>query len=418
MSKNKAGFSRMGVIIVVAAVVVVAALAVFFTLQVGKEEPIEIGAVLSLSGPGQYSGVEVRDGMLLAVDEINTWGGINGRKLELIIEDHKTDPEESKKAFDRIETAHQPVLYLSSQSSVALALGPLVEEHQVVLVCLLATAPEITEHKEWVFRYWPTAEAEVPPILSILEDLKVKKLGILYQDNEVSRSLSELLQKKFKGTGGIVEAEDFKSDMTDLEESITRLIDMEAIYFTGYIGLLENIFKTLLKKLHFDDPSIYILCNCREVDTISSSRVWQIDLFSVESFEQLKEEDFRGPILGGNMATFPTVVTMPEAQGVYVAAPIIYDPDFPFAKEIEEKYVTRYDKPFNHAAASGYDSIRILAGLWEDEEISRDKVESLLEEGFVYSGVFGGFSAKPGEHDITFPLHPAQIVDGEIQYLR
>lgn len=374
MFKNNAGFSR--TLIIITVVVLVAALAVFIMLRTIKEEPIKIGAVLSLSGPGQYSGVEVRDGMLLAVDEVNSWGGINGKKIELIIEDHKTNPKEANEAFDRIERTHHPVLYLSTQSSVAMALGPLAEEHQVVLVCLLATAPRITEHKEWVFRYWPTAEAEVSPILSILEELKVKKLGILYQDNEFGRSILELAQKGFKRTGGIVEAESLKPAITDLKESITRLIDMEAIYITAYIGLLDNIFK------------------------------------------QLKEENFRGSILSMNNAAFPVITTIPEAQGVYVAAPIIYNPNFPFAKDIEENYVTRYDKPLNHAAAFGYDSIRLLAGLLEDKEISRKNIKSLLEEGFIYSGVFGSIDVKPGEHDITFPLHPARIADGEVKYLR
>lgn len=161
--KNQAGFST--VAIIVAVVVVIAAIGIVFILHPGKEEPIKIGAVLSLSGPGQYSGVEVRDGMLLAVDEVNSRGGINGKKIALVIEDHKTNPEEGKEAFDKIERTHHPVLYLSTQSSVAMALVPLAEKHQVVLVCLLATAPKITEHKEWVFRYWPTAEA-------VLEELK------------------------------------------------------------------------------------------------------------------------------------------------------------------------------------------------------------------------------------------------------
>jgi len=370
--KGQEEFTRKKIIITT--LIVLLALAVFLMLTTRKEETIKIGAVLSLSGPGQYSGEEVRDGMLLAVDEINTWGGINGKKIEVIIEDHKTDPEESKEAFDKIERNHNPLLYLSTQSSVALALGPLAQEHQVVLFCLLATAPKITENQEWVFRYWPSVEAEVPPILSILEELKVKKLGILYQDDEFARSLLELLQKEFERTGGIVEAKDFKPDMTDLKESITRLIDMEVIYVIGYIGFLENIFK------------------------------------------QLKDENFRGPILCGNTASFPTIVTIPEAQGVYLAAPIVYNPNFPFAKEIEKKYVNRYNKPFSHSAAGGYDSIKILAGLWEDEDISRERVKSLLEEGFLYSGVFGSINVKPGEHDFSFPLHPAQIIEGEVVY--
>jgi branched-chain amino acid transport system substrate-binding protein len=133
-------------------------------------------------------------------------------------------------------------------------------------------------------------------------------------------------------------------------------------------------------------------------------------------FSQLKEENFKGFILGGNAVAYPEVTILPEVEGVYIAAPIIYNPNFPFAKEIEKKYVNRYNKPFSHAAAGGYDVIKILAGLWKDEEISRERVKSLLEKGFVYSGVFGIVNVKPGEHDISFPLYSAQIIDGEVRY--
>ena len=46
----------------------------------------------------------------------------------------------------------------------------------------------------------------------------------------------------------------------------------------------------------------------------------------------------------------------------------------------------------------------------------REGVKRVLEEGFIYSGVFGSLEVKAGEHDISFPLYPAQIVDGKVQY--
>ena len=97
--KNQKGFGTVGVIIAV--IVVVAVLAAIFIFKFRKEESIKIGAILSLSGPAGFYGKEVRDGMLLAAQEINSRGGINGREIELIIEDSKTNPEEGKKAFNK-----------------------------------------------------------------------------------------------------------------------------------------------------------------------------------------------------------------------------------------------------------------------------------------------------------------------------
>lgn len=79
-SENNARLTTVGIILAVATVAVAVVLIVFYQAQ--KKEPIKIGAVLSITGAGSYSGKEVRDGMLLAIDEINAWGGINGRKIE------------------------------------------------------------------------------------------------------------------------------------------------------------------------------------------------------------------------------------------------------------------------------------------------------------------------------------------------
>jgi len=85
---------------------------------------------------------------------------------------------------------------------------------------------------------------------------------------------------------------------------------------------------------------------------------------------------------------------------------------------VSENFESRYNKQFDHNAANGYDLIKILAGLLENEELSRDNVKRILDNGFSYSGVFGSIDALPGEHDIAFPLYPAQVVDGKLEFRR
>jgi len=371
--RNQAGFGRIQIIIAV--VVVVAVLAVLLMLRLQKKETIKIGAIIPFSGPAAHH-VDVMDAMLLAADEINTWGGINGRKIKFIIENSKTNREEGKKAFNRIEASHHPVLYVSTTSSVSMALAPLAEKNEVILVGLVVKTPALTKQRKWVYRYFASAECDIPPILYILSDLKAKKLGILYQNDEFGRSVFELLKEEFERIGGTVKSEPFKPEVFDYKEQIANLKDMGAIYAVGFESHMKNVFR------------------------------------------QLREENFQGFILATSAASGPNVTSMPEANGVYVAAPSIYNPSFIFARELREKYEAKYNKPFTQYAANGYDFVKLLAGLLEDKEISRKSVKSVLEEGFIYSGVFGSIDVKAGEHDILFPLHPAQIVDGEVKYLR
>ena len=80
---------------IIAAVAITAVLTVFFFCKKAPEGTIEIGAVLSLSGAASFVGEEVRDGMLMAVNEINPRGGVNKKNIELIIQDSNTDAIQS-----------------------------------------------------------------------------------------------------------------------------------------------------------------------------------------------------------------------------------------------------------------------------------------------------------------------------------
>lgn len=372
--REQAGFGTRAIIISV--IIAMAGLAVFLTLRGGKKEGIKIGVVVPVTGAGEWIGIEARDGMLLAAHAINSRHGINGRKIELIIEDSKTDPQEGKKAFNRIEKEHHPLFYVSVLSAISLAMAPLSEENGVALVGLVTAAPRFTEKKKWVFRYYNTAEIDAQPILSILQELKIKNLGIIYVNDEYGVSVFEIVKKGFQARGGIVRSESFQTRDIDYREHIMKLRDLDAIYFIGFVRHIQ------------------------------------------EAFKQLRDVNFKGFILSSPGGCNPIVTSMPEANGVYVSAPIIFDPNYLFAKEAKEKYEAKYNKPFNLFAANGYDFLIFIAGLLKDKEVSRENLRVVLEQGFMYPGVFGVLDVRPGEHDIPFPLHPARIVDGELKYLR
>jgi branched-chain amino acid transport system substrate-binding protein len=349
----------------------------FFEESFGKE-PIKIGVTLSETGPGSGIGIEERDGMLMAVDEINSRGGINGRPIELIIVDNESNPEKAKKDFLEIEETHAPLMYISATSSISTAVAPLAEEDEVVLM-IFATAGEITVDKQWVYRYFPMADDELLAILQGLEDLHVKNLGILYQNDEYGRDVSNEVATKFENSERIVSKEPFELlelDVIDFKENIAKLQNEDAIYVVAFPDYIEIILK------------------------------------------QLRESNYSGEILTPLDASVFKIINMPEANGVYLTAPIIYDSNFIFARTVSENYESRYNKQFDFNAANGYDFIRILGGLLQNEELSRDNVKRILDAGFIYSGVFGSIDVLPGEHDFAFGLYPSKVVDGKLEFRR
>ncbi len=372
--KNQRGFGATGVIIAI--IVVVALLAAFLVFKFRKEETIKIGAIISLTGTGSHL-VDLRDAMLMAADEINSQGGVNGRKIELLVEDSKTNPDEAKKAFERIENgSKKPLIYLSTHSRVGLALAPLAAKYQVVLVGANTSAPEFIENNKWTFRHFFTAGEEARVARQMLSDLKVQSLGILFVDDPYGNSVLAALEKNLGNNGVKVIKSAFQKDVEDLTTQIEAMQGMQGIFIIGFT------------------KQVAIAIN------------------------QLRQINYPGIILTPSGGSNPKVTQMPLAEGVYTMAPIVYNPNYPFAKEFQEKFETKYQKPFSHQAANGYDFVKIFAGLIEGQELSRQNIKHIFDQGFMYSGVLGDQELEPGGQEIIFPLHPTRIQDNKIKFLR
>jgi branched-chain amino acid transport system substrate-binding protein len=94
----------------------------------GSRGTIRIGAIDPLTGPMAAYGEPVRDGMILAVEEINAQGGINGRKIELLLEDDGGDPKNAVNAFTKLATVSKvPVIIGPLSSGCSMATAPLAE---------------------------------------------------------------------------------------------------------------------------------------------------------------------------------------------------------------------------------------------------------------------------------------------------
>ncbi|MBT3255346.1 MAG: amino acid ABC transporter substrate-binding protein [Deltaproteobacteria bacterium] len=356
-----------------AGVALTAILLVLFVLRPWEKEKILIGAIISMSGPASHL-VAVKDGMQMAISEVNSWGGINGREVELIVRDSKSDPAEGIRAFENIEKKNRPLFYVATNSSIAMGLAPLAEENEAVIAGLVVSASEFTQQNPWCYKYYTMPEDEARGILFILELLKVHKLGILYQDEEYGISVFSILKKGFEASGGTTIGVSFPVKNPDWQDEIGIIRDTEAVFVVGFV---KNEEKAILA---------------------------------------LKEAKYPGHILGASGVT--NLVSSPEMDGVYVVAPLIYNRNFLFAREVKENFDARYEKALTHQAASGYDFVKLLAGLLEGREMTREGLRKLLAAGFIYPGIFGEIEVEAGTRDIIIPLHPARIVEGKIEFLK
>src|SRR5262249_39930655 len=109
------------------------------------QAPVRIGVIEPLSGPVAASGNYIRMGAEIARDWLNAKGGVLGRKIELVIEDNKSDPKEAASAAEKLIVRDKvPAIMGAWGSSMTLAAMPKLEEYGVPMVVETSSAASIT----------------------------------------------------------------------------------------------------------------------------------------------------------------------------------------------------------------------------------------------------------------------------------
>ena len=216
-----------------------------------SSETIKIGAIGPLSGAVAVYGVEAKNGIELAVEEINAAGGINGKKVEIISEDDEGNPEKSVNAYKKIVTKDKAKIIVGSLTSgCTQAIASLAQAQKVLLVAPAATATAITENGDYVYRacFIDPFQGTVGAKFSV-DTLGSKKAAVLYDSgNDYSAGLTENFVSTFAANGGTVVAkESYSTGDKDFNAQITKIKNAkpDVVYLPDYYGTVALIAKQL-----------------------------------------------------------------------------------------------------------------------------------------------------------------------------
>ncbi len=191
-----------------------------------SQGPVKIGVIQPLSGSVAASGNYIRMGAEIARDWINGKGGVNGRKVELVIEDNKSDPKEAASAAEKLIVRDKvPAIMGAWGSSMTLAAMPKLEEYGVPMVVETSSAASITKRgNPWIFRISPPSEMEALGLEQYVSKLGVKKADFLAVNTDWGRgavsAFGDVLKKKGESVG-VVEYMDQAA--TDMSAQLTKI---------------------------------------------------------------------------------------------------------------------------------------------------------------------------------------------------
>jgi branched-chain amino acid transport system substrate-binding protein len=204
----------------------------------GDGEPIRIGTLTSLTGNFTPWGLQVRDGMQLAVDEINEEGGVDGRQLELVVVDDQSDAEAASSGIERLIEDDVVAIGGTISSDVGLATARTAEELEVPLFLVKAGSEEIlTADSRYTFRTClPSAPMVAGPIAQYAEEEGMSRVGAIIADYAWGQAIRGALEEEFEAVDIDLQVEaapvpetDFTTYLRSIEE-----FDPELLVATGH----------------------------------------------------------------------------------------------------------------------------------------------------------------------------------------
>jgi len=321
----------------------------FFQSKTPEGKPIEIGAIFALTGNAASYGEWAKNAIDLAIEDINTEGGVNGQPIAVRYEDNEGQAAKAVSAYQKL-TAIDGVRYVMTfQSSIALAIAPLANADKILQMDVSATTPNYSTPDDFTFRTGIVANQLAVEAARYLEQSPgTGKVAILYINNDFGSGMRDIFRKSYSGE--VVAEETFAQDSFD--------------------------FRTPLAKVHAAKPdTVFLVSHLKEAGTLvkqASNLGITANFFS--DVYAIEGPDF-------------LAAAGDTANGVRYLAPRF---DISDAKPEIATFVTKYREEYtedpNAFAAQAYDGIIALLYAmegceYEDTECVRKNLYKLEFEG-------------------------------------
>jgi branched-chain amino acid transport system substrate-binding protein len=319
---------------------------------------IPVGAYLSLTGPEADFGKTTREGIELALDEINGSGGIHGRKIRLIVENNESDAAKAASAVTKLITNDKVVAIVGEiASGLSLAAAPICQRNRIPMVSPSSTNIKVTQVGDYIFRVCFIDPFQAYVVAKFARDTLKANTAAIFVDNQspYSRDFGAEFKKHFTRMGGRIVA--------DLAYAAT-----------------DTDFKAQLTKIKAANPDVILVPGYyKSVGAIG---------------KQARELGIKVPLLGGDGWDSQDIFTTAgdALEGCYFSNHMAVDDPNPTVRRFVEAFRKKYGAHRMPGAltALGYDAMMILAdAMKRAKSLDGPNIRDALAQTKGYQGVTG-----------------------------
>jgi len=339
---------------------------------------IKIGFMGPLSGDGASYGETEKNATELAISQINSAGGINGRQLEVVYEDSKGDAKDALSAIQKlIDVDGVKIVLGGGFSSESLAAAPIADQNKVLMYSAFSSNPKLSGISKYFFRSSPSDSQVAKTDADTMISQGFKKVAIISENTDYSLGVRDIMKKMFASS------------------SVTVVYDK--LYNTS-----SSDFKTILAEVKTSGADVlYINPN-------TSAQLGGILV------KQVRQLGITIPIHGNYALASADALA---AGGSYMNGIIVSDSPTltSVGQELLNEYKQKYgaDPASKFDMGSRYDSVKVIVQAIKKVGLNTDDLVNYLRNMPDYNGTIGTYHFNQDGDVIGVSFQPFVIKDGK-----
>jgi len=334
-------------------------------------ETIKVGAILAVTGPASFLGAPEAKTLEMLAADINAKGGINGKKLELIIKDSGASPEKAISfAKQLIEEEKVFAIIGPSTSGETMAIKNIAEEGKTILLSCAAAEVIVNPLARYVFKVAPRDSYAAEKIYHQMKKMGISKIGVLSSNTGFGKAGKEQLEK-YAPEHGITIA-------------LSEVYDKSATDLTAEVTKMKGAGVQAIVNWSIEPAQAIVLKNTRQIGLT-------IPVFQSHGFANIQYARTAGAAAEG--------VIFPASR--IVVANLLSDknPQKSVLVDYKNKYEAKFKEDVSTFGGHGYDSLMILTRAIEKVGADREKVRTTIENMKGFVGTAGIFNLSPTDHN-------------------
>ena len=340
-----------------------------------------IGEYGSLTGAQATFGQSTHNAIMMAMDEVNAAGGVNGRKIKVLTEDDQSKSEEASTAVTKLISQNSVLAVLGEvASSNSIAGADVCQANKVPMITPSSTNPQVTKKGDYIFRVCFTDDYQGENIARYAAtQLHIKRAAILTDvKNDYSTGLTSTIERVFTSLGGqIVGKSSYSNGDNDFHSQLAsiRATNPEVIFVPGYY-----------------------------------TDVGQIAI-------QARELGMKQPLLGGDGWESPKLIEIGgrALDGSMYTNHYFYADETPVVRNFVQRYKDRYGAIPDGMAALGYDAARVLAdALKRAKKLDGASIRDAIAATRNFDGVTGTITIGPDRNAVGKKIIIEEVKNGQL----